>query len=105
MLPILPTVRVRNERALSKIDVIGARFVLINPSTNSFEDVPQNTTFYTYIETLACHQAINGYNCGGAGEPCDPRSRPYFRQFNNATRGQIAKIVYLSITNPPGSCP
>ncbi len=84
---------------LSKIDVIGARFVQINPANNSFEDVQPNSTFYTYIETLACHGAINGYACGGAGEPCDPQQRPYFRPFNNATRGQIAKIVYNSVAN------
>ena len=37
---------------------------------------------------------ISGYNCGGVGEPCiPPANLPYFRPGNNATRGQIAKIV------------
>jgi hypothetical protein len=37
---------------------------------------------------------MSGYPCGGAGEPCvPPDNRPYFRPSNNATRGQIAKIV------------
>ena len=35
--------------------------------------------------------------------PATASNRPYFRQFNNATRGQIAKIVYLSIMSP-ASC-
>jgi hypothetical protein len=36
---------------------------------------------------------INGYPCGGEGEPCDPLNLPYFRPGNNITRGQAAKIV------------
>jgi plastocyanin len=84
---------------LSKIDVIGAGWPLINPASRTFEDVLPNTAFYTYIETAYCHGIISGYECGGAGEPCGSPPRPYFRQFNDATRGQIAKIVYLSITS------
>ena len=58
------------------------------------------TVIYTFVETAAAHGVISGYTCGGPGEPCDARNRPYFRQGNNATRGQIAKIVYLSVTGP-----
>ena len=36
---------------------------------------------------------MSGYPCGGPGEPCDGQNRPYFRPFNNATRGQLSKIV------------
>jgi len=43
---------------------------------------------------------IRGYGCGASGEPCDATSQPYFLQGNQATRGQIAKIVYLSLTAP-----
>ncbi|HEY6072963.1 MAG TPA: S-layer homology domain-containing protein [Anaerolineales bacterium] len=87
---------------LSKIDVIAAGWPQINPVNNTFQDVLPTNPFYTYIETAACHGIINGYPCGGVGEPCvPPDNKPYFRWFNNATRGQIAKIVYLSITNPP----
>jgi hypothetical protein len=36
---------------------------------------------------------MQGYDCGNP-EPCvPPDNRPYFRPGNNATRGQIAKIV------------
>ena len=57
------------------------------------------------METAYCHGIISGYNCGTVpSEPCDGTNRPYFRQYDAATRGQITKIVYLSIVNPPGSC-
>ncbi len=87
---------------LSKIDVVAAGWDLQNPPSGSFADVLPNTAFYTFVETAYCHGIISGYACGGPGEPCDPQNRPYFRQGNDATRGQIAKIVYLSITGAPG---
>ena len=36
---------------------------------------------------------MNGYPCGGAGEPCGPNNLPYFRPGADATRGQASKIV------------
>ncbi|MGI8588490.1 MAG: S-layer homology domain-containing protein, partial [Chloroflexia bacterium] len=77
---------------LSKIDVIAAGWALYNPARPSFTDVPRGSTFYTVIETAHCHGVVDGYSDGT------------FRPYNNATRGQIAKIVYLSITNPPVTC-
>jgi hypothetical protein len=59
----------------------------------SFEDVPVGSTFYPYIQCMACQGIINGYPCGGAGEPCDPNNDPYFRPGNNVTRGQFSKIA------------
>jgi len=59
----------------------------------SFEDVPPNNDFYSYIECLACQGIIGGYPCGGSGEPCNPTNDPYFRPGNNVTRGQFAKII------------
>ncbi len=85
---------------LSKIDVVAAGWDVLNPPAGTFEDVLPNTAFYTYVETATAHGVVSGYTCGGPGEPCDPQNRPYFRQGNDATRGQIAKIVYLSITGP-----
>jgi hypothetical protein len=61
-----------------------------------FEDVPPGSTFYDFIQRIAnpCCAYIGGYPCGGAGEPCvPPNNLPYFRPNNNATRGQIAKIL------------
>ncbi|HST04540.1 MAG TPA: S-layer homology domain-containing protein [Chloroflexia bacterium] len=61
--------------------------------TLSFEDVPPDHTFYAYIQCLACRGIINGYPCGGTGEPCNGNNDPYFRPGNNVTRGQFAKIA------------
>jgi len=63
-------------------------------SGQTFEDVPPGSTFYDFIERLASRGVINGYPCGGPGEPCiPPLNRPYFRTNNNVTRGQTTKIV------------
>jgi len=77
---------------LAKIDVIGAGWAQEDPPTPSFNDVPRNSVFYTVIETAHCHGVLDGYNDGS------------FRPYTNATRGQISKIVYLSIVNPPTTC-
>lgn len=59
----------------------------------TFEDVPPNNAFYPFIERMSRLGVISGYPCGGEGEPCGGQDRPYFRWGNNATRGQISKIV------------
>jgi N-acetylneuraminic acid mutarotase len=61
-------------------------------TTQMFQDVPLGSTFQVYIGRLASRGYINGYPCGGPGEPCRPGNLPYFRPNNNATRGQISKI-------------
>jgi hypothetical protein len=64
------------------------------PSGQLFQDVAPGTAFYTYTQRIASRGYISGYPCGSAGEPCvPPGNLPYFRTNNNATRGQIAKIV------------
>jgi hypothetical protein len=63
------------------------------PSGQTFTDVPPGHPFYDWIERLAAAEIMGGYKCGGEGEPCDDEQRPYFRPFNNVTRGQAAKIV------------
>ncbi len=63
------------------------------PAAQTFADVPAGSPFFMYVERVASRNIINGYACGGAGEPCDAMSRPYFRPGANATRGQISKIV------------
>jgi hypothetical protein len=63
-------------------------------TTQMFQDVPLGSTFFDYIGRLASRGYIGGYPCGGSGEPCvPPGNLPYFRPNNNATRGQISKIV------------
>jgi hypothetical protein len=78
---------------LSKIVSNSAGFS--DPQTSQmFEDVPLGSTFFDFIGRLAGRGYINGYPCGGPGEPCNPPGNlPYFRPNNNATRGQISKIV------------
>jgi hypothetical protein len=78
---------------LSKIVSNSAGFS--DPQTvQVFQDVPPGSTFYDSIGRLASRGYINGYACGGAGEPCvPPDNLPYFRPYANATRGQISKIV------------
>jgi hypothetical protein len=61
-------------------------------TTQSFADVPMGSTFYTFAERLAIRNIMTGYACGGPGEPCTG-GLPYFRPANDATRGQVAKIV------------
>jgi hypothetical protein len=77
----------------------------IPANRQTFEDVPGGVNphpFWLWIEQLALHQAISGYTCGGAGEPCGVGNRPYFRPGGNATRGQISKIdaVAAQILDP-----
>jgi photosystem II stability/assembly factor-like uncharacterized protein len=78
---------------IAKIDANAAGFSE-PPIGQSFEDVPPGSTFYTYTQRLASRGVMQGYPCGGVAEPCNPPgNRPYFRTFNNATRGQTSKIV------------
>ncbi|MGA7732922.1 MAG: S-layer homology domain-containing protein, partial [Chloroflexia bacterium] len=58
-----------------------------------FADVPVGSTFYVYVQCLACRHVLGGYPCGGPGEPCNGNNDPYFRTYPNVSRGQLAKIV------------
>jgi hypothetical protein len=76
----------------SAITALG--WTLLNPTQSTFEDVPVGSTFYEFVETAYAHAVLSGYPCGGLSEPCiPPGNKPYFRPFNNATRGQTSKIV------------
>lgn len=81
---------------LSKIDVVAANqvlhWVILNPPTATFADVPPGSAFYEYVETAVCHGIISGY------------SDATFRPGNNAIRAQIAKIVCRTSQNPPDTC-
>jgi hypothetical protein len=63
------------------------------PGGQLFEDVDPGDTFYEWVQRLASRGIMGGYPCGGVGEPCGAGDRPYFRPNNNATRGQVSKIV------------
>ena len=78
---------------LAKIDANAALYTE-TPTGQTFEDAPPGSTFYLPIERIAGRGIIQGYPCGGPGEPCRaPGNRPYFRPNNPVTRGQTAKIV------------
>src|SRR5207247_4529443 len=77
---------------LCKIIVLAEGWDITPPPVPTFRDVPKGDPFYGFIETAYSHGIISGYNCG--------RSCLEFRPGNNATRGQICKIVYLAVTGP-----
>ena len=74
---------------LCKIVVLAQNWTLYTPPTPTFRDVPATDPFYAHIETAYSHGIISGYTCGpGCLE---------FRPTANATRGQVAKIVYEAV--------
>jgi N-acetylneuraminic acid mutarotase len=77
---------------LAKI-VSNAAGIGSTPTGQFYTDVLEDHPFYVWIMHLTQLGAMSGYPCGGAGEPCDEANRPYFRPFNNVTRGQSSKIV------------
>ncbi len=86
---------------LAKIIVGATGWPLVTPPEATFADVPLGDSFAPFVETAVCRGLVSGYTCGGPGEPCDPGNHPYFRPFNSATRGQIAKITYNALQAPP----
>jgi hypothetical protein len=90
-----PYFRPFNNATRAQTSKIVANAALYNdpPTGQTFEDVPPTYPFYTEIQRLASRDIMGGYNCGGAGEPCGPGNKPYFRPYNDVTRGQSAKIV------------
>jgi hypothetical protein len=73
---------------LSKIVVEAMQWTIDTTGGPHFTDVPTTETFYNWIETAFNRGIISGYSDGT------------FRPGNNATRGQIAKIVYGAVTAP-----
>ncbi|HKP53611.1 MAG TPA: S-layer homology domain-containing protein [Chloroflexia bacterium] len=77
-----------------------------DPTGLFYNDVQEDHTFYVWIMRLTQLGVMSGYPCGGESEPCDEESRPYFRPFNDVTRGQASKIVantfYPNCETPDG---
>lgn len=71
--------------------------------SRTFEDVPEGSTFYAWVEKMGIEGIMSGYPCGTPGEPCGSENRPYFRTNSQVTRGQASKIV--SNTFFPGCRP
>ena len=85
---------------LSKVITLARSYPILNPPTPTFADVPPTQPFYGFVEAVYAQGIVSGYTCGGPGEPCDPQQRPYFRPYNNATRGQVTKFVTLAYGGP-----
>jgi hypothetical protein len=85
---------------LSKVIALARGYALPSPATPTFADVPDSHPFYGFVEAMAAHNIVSGYDCGGVGEPCDPANRPYFRPAADATRGQVSKFVTLAYGGP-----
>jgi hypothetical protein len=87
---------------LSAIEADPNNWQLLDPQSNTFEDVELRSPFVRYVETAYAHGLLQGYPCGSPGEPCaKPDNKPYFRPYNNATRAQISKVTYLAVTYTP----
>ena len=73
--------------------IAGRGWTLITPAQATFRDVAGGSPFYSYVETAVCHGILGGYSDGT------------FRPSDNATRGQIAKIVYYALGSGAGCGP
>jgi hypothetical protein len=72
---------------MAKIVVEAADLADQSTSTPTFRDVPPGSTFYGWIETAHANGILVGYDDGT------------FRPSENATRGQVSKVVDLG-THP-----
>jgi hypothetical protein len=73
---------------LSKIIVLAQGWATTTSGGPHFSDIPTTHPFYAVIETAYAHGVISGY------------SNQTFRPGNNATRGQIAKMIYNAVATP-----
>jgi hypothetical protein len=64
--------------------------------TIDFQDVPTTNPFFVHIRTIYYQGIVNGYPCGGPGEPCGPEFKPYYRPGAYVTRAQMSKFVDLA---------
>jgi S-layer homology domain len=69
--------------------VLAQGWPFYTPPTPTFADVPDSDPFYQYVETAYSRGIVSGYACG---DNC-----LVFRPGNNATRGQICKVVFRAI--------
>jgi hypothetical protein len=65
----------------------------------TFADVPPGSAFYVYVERLAMRGLVQGFPCGGPGEPCDEQNRPYFRPFEPITKFELLRLLQATFHN------
>ncbi|HEX9989789.1 MAG TPA: S-layer homology domain-containing protein [Chloroflexia bacterium] len=93
------------------VKIVGKAFAIPTytpPDGNyTFSDVPTSSVYFGVIEAANHAGIINGYGCGGSGEPCDVANRPYFRPNREVSRGQLCKIVAIganwTLLDPPNA--
>jgi hypothetical protein len=85
---------------MSKIITLAYTLPIQTPTGGyTFADNLPGSTFFDYVETVAARGIVGGYACGGANpqtgtpETCDSNNRPYYRDGNFVTRGQLTKIA------------
>jgi hypothetical protein len=76
---------------LSKMLVLAQGWPLLDPETGHFFDVARGSAFYVYVETALSRAIISGYGDGT------------FRPGNNATRGQLSKMLYSALSIGDGA--
>jgi hypothetical protein len=60
----------------------------------TFVDVAPGSTFYVWTERLASRGIVEGFACGGPGEPCyAPENPPYFRPFDNLAKRDANRMI------------
>ncbi|HET6261593.1 MAG TPA: S-layer homology domain-containing protein, partial [Chloroflexia bacterium] len=74
-----------------------------DPGKQIYSDVPPGSTYYEYINRLTRRGIVSGYPCpqrpgsgegeGQGGAECTPETPGLFKPNENATRGQLSKIV------------
>src|SRR5436190_6821311 len=73
---------------LSKMLVLAKGWTVLDPPVPSFTDVPRSSAFYGYIETIRSRGIVSGYADGT------------FLPGVGATRGQLSKMLYLTLAAP-----
>ncbi|HMA34655.1 MAG TPA: S-layer homology domain-containing protein [Chloroflexia bacterium] len=68
------------------------------PATQTFQDAPPGSAFYSAVEAGTAWGIVGGYGCGaGPAGPCvAPGNRAYFLPNQPVTRGQAAKILAIT---------
>jgi len=67
-----------------------------DPGPQIYSDVPPGSAYYPFINRLTRRGIMSGYPCPQrpeGGEECTPENPGLFKPGENATRGQLAKIV------------
>ena len=85
-----PAAAVRRDE-MAKIIVRAQGWLLLNPASPTFSDVPPDQPLYRYVETAYAHNIVDGN-----GDRYNPAA--------GSTRAQISKVLYRGYRLLPSSC-